>query len=776
MSRRSSMPARCPAWDVACFSTTPLASPWSDAVRLTRIALRDFKRHASLDIEPAEGLTVIRGPNEAGKSTIQQAIGFALFRKADGSARDMLGAQRWGTTSQARVQLDFIVDGSGGRIVKTFAPGKGETALQIDGKTITDPAAVAERITAITGIPSEKFYRSTASVGHAALTTLDSDEPQIADRLQQAISGAGEGTAVAKRKLDDAIRRYRSEGPKNPGRIKAMREEIERLDVARRDGEAALEQLEADRGRWVAAHEKRTALDEQLARQEAELAEAERAVALVERRDSAQDAYERLRRGVELVEEEEGLLGTAPTPIPLAQLRTTVGRVGTLSYDMSELEADLEVTEEVAAPESVARPGGPWRWIVLAVVFAVVGWVVGQLVGDLVGLIALTIFGIATFVALGLSVRAALKARQWAYAREMAQRAAIDRRDHDRDRQESFRRRRREFETALGSIGVATVDEANTLLAAAETHTAELARVQGELRGLRVEERDIAKLVVLRDAAANESEQARHALAALGELGADPLTARKRAQMLVDGTRPSRDRSRSEEDQALGRVDANEIDAEQVASLAEQLRAAQASNVILTRRLAVYQDTLAAIEKAETATMKTAARFLEERMGPAIAAITGGRYVDVIVDEKDLAFKVVTPEHAQPVGVEALSRGTADQLYLVARLGLVRLITMDRRPPLILDDPFVTFDAERAERALRLVRDVAADQGYQVLYLTCSDRYDALADKVVLLEGPAIAAMPVAAEPPGSPDPSVAPEPPAEGVAVAADGGTEGIV
>ena len=96
--------------------------------------------------------------------------------------------------------------------------------------------------------------------------------------------------------------------------------------------------------------------------------------------------------------------------------------------------------------------------------------------------------------------------------------------------------------------------------------------------------------------------------AALGELGDDPFTARKRAQMLVEGTRPSRDRSRSDEDQALGRVDANEVDAEQVASLAEQLRVAQESNVLLTRRLAVYQDTLAAIEKAETATMKTAAK------------------------------------------------------------------------------------------------------------------------------------------------------------------------
>ncbi|HET9521470.1 MAG TPA: hypothetical protein VFO73_10525, partial [Candidatus Limnocylindrales bacterium] len=60
--------------------------------------------------------------------------------------------------------------------------------------------------------------------------------------------------------------------------------------------------------------------------------------------------------------------------------------------------------------------------------------------------------------------------------------------------------------------------------------------------------------------------------------------------------------------------------------------------------------------------------------------------------------------------------------------------TGDRRPPLILDDPFVTFDDARATRALGLLRDVAHD--FQVIYLTTSDRYDDAADAVVPLAGP----------------------------------------
>jgi uncharacterized membrane protein len=65
----------------------------------------------------------------------------------------------------------------------------------------------------------------------------------------------------------------------------------------------------------------------------------------------------------------------------------------------------------------------------------------------------------------------------------------------------------------------------------------------------------------------------------------------------------------------------------------------------------------------------------------------------------------------------------------------VRLVTGDRRPPLVLDDPFVTFDDRRATRALELLRTIADD--LQVIVLTTSPRYDHLADRVIELPGSA---------------------------------------
>ena len=53
------------------------------------------------------------------------------------------------------------------------------------GQTITDPGQVDTIVAEMTGLPSEKFLRSTASVRHQELEGLDKDEGALRDRLQQ---------------------------------------------------------------------------------------------------------------------------------------------------------------------------------------------------------------------------------------------------------------------------------------------------------------------------------------------------------------------------------------------------------------------------------------------------------------------------------------------------------------------------------------------------------------------------------------------------------------
>ena len=64
-------------------------------MRITRLTVRDFRRYRELEIPLSPGLTIVHGPNEAGKTTIQRAIELALTRKVTSGGNDMDSLRSW---------------------------------------------------------------------------------------------------------------------------------------------------------------------------------------------------------------------------------------------------------------------------------------------------------------------------------------------------------------------------------------------------------------------------------------------------------------------------------------------------------------------------------------------------------------------------------------------------------------------------------------------------------------------------------------------------------
>ena len=87
-----------------------------------RIAIRNFRKHLSPVVidELGEGVTVIAGDNEEGKSTLLDAIRTGLFERQNlgGKAADTM--QPFGSTVRPEVRIDFEVDGSLYSITKGF--------------------------------------------------------------------------------------------------------------------------------------------------------------------------------------------------------------------------------------------------------------------------------------------------------------------------------------------------------------------------------------------------------------------------------------------------------------------------------------------------------------------------------------------------------------------------------------------------------------------------------------------------------------------------------
>jgi uncharacterized protein YhaN len=121
---------------------------------------------------------------------------------------------------------------------------------------------------------------------------------------------------------------------------------------------------------------------------------------------------------------------------------------------------------------------------------------------------------------------------------------------------------------------------------------------------------------------------------------------------------------------------------------------------------------------------ETRSRYERERQPDVVRAattyferITDGRYARIVAPPGEPGVRVET-EGGEARGTEELSRGTAEQLYLALRFGLIEEFARSAEPlPVVMDDILVNFDAERAARAATAIRDLA--DRHQVLYFTC---------------------------------------------------------
>lgn len=113
--------------------------------------------------------------------------------------------------------------------------------------------------------------------------------------------------------------------------------------------------------------------------------------------------------------------------------------------------------------------------------------------------------------------------------------------------------------------------------------------------------------------------------------------------------------------------------------------------------------------------------YLNKEAGELIAGITGGVYDSMWIDQ-NLDIFMNTPGKIVPI--EDVSSGTMDQIYLALRLAAARLIQGDSsaaeaRLPLIFDDSFAMYDEQRLASALRYITEIHHGQ---ILLFTCHTR------------------------------------------------------
>lgn len=133
---------------------------------------------------------------------------------------------------------------------------------------------------------------------------------------------------------------------------------------------------------------------------------------------------------------------------------------------------------------------------------------------------------------------------------------------------------------------------------------------------------------------------------------------------------------------------------------------------------------------------------LEEQAGAWFSRLTDGAFTGLRIDRDDPGRPVLMAVESTRVekGMDELSAGTRDQLWLALRLAAIVAAAGETPFPLLLDDSLVQFDDTRVRAALRLLHEVS--EQVQVIVFTHHDHLADLAEEVVPAADLVVAVLP----------------------------------
>jgi exonuclease SbcC len=140
-------------------------------VRLNSVALTNFRQHADTRIDFDSGLTGVIGANGSGKTTILEAIAWAIYgTSAARGTRESIRHNRAGARATVRVELDFDLGGHRYRVVR----GLTSAELYLDGASApiaSSISGVTELLTRRLGMTREEFF-NTYFTGQKELSVM----------------------------------------------------------------------------------------------------------------------------------------------------------------------------------------------------------------------------------------------------------------------------------------------------------------------------------------------------------------------------------------------------------------------------------------------------------------------------------------------------------------------------------------------------------------------------------------------------------------------------
>lgn len=271
-------------------------------MRLLAITTARFRNLSDRTWTFGPGLQIIQGPNEAGKSSLQEAILIALFANARSTEQRFVRARRWGESEAISVTLRFQLADGEYELTRDFED-KRNILIPAGGKRLTSPDGIQQALVARLPIPSEDGFVATACVRQEELAKVAQSQAELFPLLEaHALSGTGVNVQALEKALTSHVsdlRRGLLRPAINPGRLRQLRNEVERLEREAADLGARLVKVSQAAERLVELEQQLRGAGEELARREEHLQRHNRARELEEHMGRARGAMQKAASSLE---------------------------------------------------------------------------------------------------------------------------------------------------------------------------------------------------------------------------------------------------------------------------------------------------------------------------------------------------------------------------------------------------------------------------------------------------------------------------------------------
>jgi DNA repair exonuclease SbcCD ATPase subunit len=690
-------------------------------MKLQRLHIKRYGRFDDFAIDFGEGFNQIIGDNDTGKSTLVRAIYAVLFDNPATARREEHHADLSTTEAPYLLYLEYQANGKSYRLTKDVATEMTMLEEVETGVKWNTPAEVQKQIGQALGFTEKELYVASSLVRQDDLAGVELATELVRDKLEKMLSNSKDDLLVSRLLQRISIRlaqiQGKDDGPageiqtveKNISEwtndLNSIKSKIVDLLEARRRQETIGAELQAVQMAFEGKHE--------LFRKSKLALEAEQNL------NQERDTYLEWGRRTKEAQESKSQITTKKEALKtLAKIeRSDLRTAETLTTQNQLLQSRFEDTAIRAKKEAEsAQLQQPRGWYRILVGFALLSTVVcAFLWNKLHDVIYAGGAGAGVLVALVTVVMwmSALAA----YKRALSRQKEVEARwEEEKDK---VYKGTESVQALLGRFNVKSVEE--------------MEEKYEEYRDL---DRDIKTLV-----ARYETLLGNNNLKDM-EIELDKMTARISQQQETFNryrsyaTTPEKleqlQRELAELDRRLHQLQDEsvnlenklkflEVGSDMMAPLQERIEEGDRQLQLLRAEAETLSVVARYLEEARRRVLKSSIEILEDEASQILGGLTNSQWRRVKLDRHTLAAEITSDGDNWMKSTAFLSKGTVDALHLALRLALVKIISAETRPPIILEDPLLHFDRQRRDCAMTVLRQFGED--YQVLFFSTDRQY-----------------------------------------------------